>query len=46
LAINNSRTLEARIGFTTPVVGDRTIDAWVEYVKLAKCNQLRCILKE
>jgi hypothetical protein len=46
LAINNSRQLEARIAFFgTPPTG-QVIDAWVCYLKLAKCNQLRAIIKE
>lgn len=45
LAINNSRTLEARINFVAPA-GPQVIDAWICYVKLAKCNQLRAIIKE
>jgi hypothetical protein len=44
LAINNSRTLEARINFNNNQ--DRVIDAWICYLKLAKCNQLRAIIKE
>jgi hypothetical protein len=57
LAINNSRTLEARIAFTNTAVpeGDaakntiqspQVIDSWIRYLKLAKCNQLRSIIKE
>ena len=45
LAINNSRTLEARIVFETPLSA-QVIDAWIKYVKLAKCNQMRTIIKE
>ena len=45
LAINNSRTLEARINFQTPASA-QVIDAWITYVKLAKCNQIRSIVKE
>jgi hypothetical protein len=53
LAINNSRQLEARIAFDggdnpqvqQPATG-QVIDAWVCYLKLAKCNQLRAIIKE
>jgi hypothetical protein len=44
LAINNSRTLEARINFEDNT--NRIIDAWICYLKLAKCNQLRAIIKE
>lgn len=44
LAINNSRTLEARINFEDEVA--RQITAWICYLKLAKCNQLRAIIKE
>ena len=48
LAINNSRTLEARINFVGPIPagGEQVVDAWVKYLKLAKCNQLRAIIKE
>jgi len=57
LAINNSRTLEARIVFTNTAVpeGDpakntiqtaQVIDSWIHYLKLAKCNQLRAVIKE
>ena len=47
LAINNSRTLEARISFGAAAIAEaQVIDAWISYVKLAKCNQLRVILKE
>ena len=47
LAINNSRTLEARISFGSVAPAEaQVIDAWISYVKLAKCNQLRVILKE
>tara|TARA_R110000851_G_scaffold18394_3_gene57854 strand:+ start:5041 stop:6435 length:1395 start_codon:yes stop_codon:yes gene_type:complete len=46
LAINNSRTLEARISFVTPVATAQAIDAWITYVKLAKVNQIRAIIKE
>ena len=47
LAINNSRTLEARISFGSAAIAQaQVIDAWISYVKLAKCNQLRVILKE
>ena len=46
LAINNSRTLEARIEFQTQAAGPRLIDAWIKYVKLAKCTVLRTIVKE
>ena len=49
LAINNSRTLEARINFDTdriPTAPGQVIDAWICYLKLAKCNQLRAIIKE
>lgn len=57
LAINNSRTLEARINFTNTAVAEgdpakntiqspQVIDAWISYLKLAKCNQLRSIIKE
>ena len=45
LAINNSRQLEARIAFANSATG-QVIDAWVCYLKLAKCNQLRAIIKE
>jgi hypothetical protein len=45
LAINNSRTLEARIVFANGTAA-RTIDSWLSYVKVAKCNQLRAIIKE
>ena len=44
LAINNSRTLEARLNFNNN--NNRVIDAWICYLKLAKCNQLRAIIKE
>lgn len=44
LAINNSRTLEARINFNDNT--NKSIDAWICYLKLAKCNQLRAIIKE
>ena len=44
LAINNSRTLEARINFNDDT--NKSIDAWICYLKLAKCNQLRAIIKE
>ena len=44
LAINNSRTLEARINFDG--TSNKSIDAWICYLKLAKCNQLRAIIKE
>jgi len=53
LAINNSRTLEARINFinsevpTDPIPAQgQVIDAWICYLKLAKCNQLRAVIKE
>lgn len=49
LAINNSRTLEARINFSSIQGGEGTaqlIDSWICYLKLAKCNQLRAIIKE
>jgi len=46
LAINNSRTLEARINYGSAQATAQVIDAWITYVKLAKCNQLRAILKE
>lgn len=48
VAINNSRTLEARIAFQAqaPSLAPRTIDAWIKYVKLAKCSTLRAIVKE
>ena len=46
LAINNSRTLEARIEFQGIAVTSRLIDAWIKYVKLAKCTQLRTLVKE
>ena len=45
LAINNSRTLEARINFSNSDDG-QVIDAWICYLKLAKCNQLRAVIKE
>lgn len=45
LAINNSRTLEARINFVAPVTA-QNIDSWICYLKLAKCNQVRTIIKE
>ena len=45
LAINNSRTLEARINFSNSLDG-QVIDAWICYLKLAKCNQMRAIIKE
>jgi hypothetical protein len=45
LAINNSRTLEARINFKA-IPTPQVIDAWIKYVKLAKCNQIRAIIKE
>ena len=45
LAINNSRTLEARIVFASAATA-QSIDAWIVYIKLAKCNQLRTIIKE
>ena len=45
LAINNARTLEARINFASTLT-PQVIDAWICYVKLAKCNQLRAIIKE
>jgi hypothetical protein len=46
LAINNSRTLEARINFITPVNSAQVVDSWICYLKLAKCNQLRAVIKE
>lgn len=52
LAINNSRTLEARINFVNTVdpaleiATAQVIDAWICYLKLAKCNQLRSVIKE
>jgi hypothetical protein len=46
LAVNNSRTLEARINFTGTQDAPQVIDAWICYLKLAKCNQLRAIIKE
>lgn len=46
LAINNSRTLEARINYGASTATAQVIDAWICYVKLAKVNQLRSILKE
>ena len=46
LAINNSRTLEARINFVVPVASAQVVDAWICYLKLAKCNQLRSVIKE
>ena len=45
LAINNSRTLEVRVNFFTPAEA-QVMDLWLCYVKLAKCNQLRAIIKE
>lgn len=45
LAINNSRTLEARINFSNSDA-PQVIDAWICYLKLAKCNQLRAVIKE
>ncbi len=45
-SINNSRTLEARIQFGTAPAGGQQIHAWIEYVKLIKCNQLRAVIKE
>jgi len=45
-SINNSRTLEARIQFDSAPVGGQQIHAWIEYVKLIKCNQLRAVIKE
>ena len=46
LSVNNSRTLEARINFTGTQPAPQVIDAWICYLKLAKCNQLRAIIKE
>ena len=46
LAINNSRTLEARINFVAPIATAQVVDAWICYLKLAKCNQLRAVIKE
>ena len=48
LAINNSRTLEARINFVGPIPAgaEQVVDAWIKYLKLAKCNQMRAIIKE
>jgi len=46
LAINNSRQLEARIAFNGAQPAGQVIDAWICYLKLAKCNQLRAIIKE
>jgi hypothetical protein len=48
LAINNSRTLEARINFVGPIPAgaEQVVDAWICYLKLAKCNQMRAIIKE
>ena len=47
LALNSSRTLETRMNFVTLQTNEtHTIDAWISYVKLAKCNQMRTILKE
>jgi hypothetical protein len=46
LAINNSRQLEARIAFYGSPETGQVIDAWICYLKLAKCNQLRAIIKE
>jgi hypothetical protein len=45
-SINNSRTLEARIQFDVAPVAGQQIHAWIEYVKLIKCNQLRSVIKE
>lgn len=49
LAINNSRTLEVRINYNPaniPPSPGQVIDSWICYLKLAKCNQLRAIIKE
>jgi len=46
LAINNSRTLEARINFIGTPASAQVVDAWICYLKLAKCNQLRAVIKE
>lgn len=52
LAINNSRTLEARINFINTadpalaIASAQVVDAWICYLKLAKCNQLRAVIKE
>ena len=46
LAINNSRTLEARINFTSAPPAAQIIDSWICYLKLAKCNQIRAVIKE
>jgi hypothetical protein len=46
LAINNSRTLEARINFIGTPAAPQVINAWITYLKLAKCNQLRAVIKE
>ena len=46
LAINNSRTLEARINFIGTPASAQVVDAWITYLKLAKCNQLRAVIKE
>jgi hypothetical protein len=46
LAINNSRTLEARINFSSTPAAPQVIDAWISYLKLAKCNQIRAVIKE
>ena len=45
-AINNSLTLEARINFVGTPLASQTLDAWILFVKMAKCSQLRCIVKE
>jgi hypothetical protein len=46
LAINNSRTLEARINFIGTPASAQVVDSWICYLKLAKCNQLRAVIKE
>jgi hypothetical protein len=46
LAINNSRTLEARIVFVAVPAANQVIDAWIKYVKLCKSNSVRAIVKE
>jgi hypothetical protein len=41
--------LEARINFDSIQGGEgaaQLIDSWICYLKLAKCNQLRAIIKE
>lgn len=46
IAINNSRTAEARIEYCTAAAVGKELNAWLHYISLAKCYPSRTILKE